>query len=143
MNGQRLRPGLEWLERLVLLSNVAWNSTRSGFWDVARNWSTGDVPGPNDDVVINVVGATPTATIRTAVSVHSRRPPLAREFFLPVASLCAGSVSDPLRWPCLLSPATELARTDWRPAEKKFARILHGRRTEWAARNSLLRTSGP
>ena len=39
---------------------------------MASNWSTDTVPGPNDDVVIAVTGATPTVTIGSNVeSVHS------------------------------------------------------------------------
>jgi hypothetical protein len=54
--GRRLGPSLERLERLVLLANVTWVSTQSGFWDVASNWSTGAVPGAGDDVTINQPG---------------------------------------------------------------------------------------
>ena len=59
----RCRPGVESLEERRLLATVNWISTGSGNWDVAANWSTGQVPGPGDDVVINVAGATPTVTI--------------------------------------------------------------------------------
>ena len=77
--GLRRRRGqssaLESLERRVVLSTVMWTSSQSGFWDVAANWvdnqGVNRVPGPNDDVTIDVTGATPTITIRTAVSVHS------------------------------------------------------------------------
>ena len=69
---RRRRPWLEALEERQLLSPVDWISTTSGNWDVGSNWSTGQVPGPNDDVVINVSGATPTVTINSgSVSVNS------------------------------------------------------------------------
>ncbi len=49
-----------------------WISTTSGSWDAASNWSTGKVPGPTDDVVIDVSGASPTVTISSNVeSVNS------------------------------------------------------------------------
>ncbi len=42
---------------------VEWISTASGNWNVGSNWSTGTVPNSNDDVIIDVPGATPTVTI--------------------------------------------------------------------------------
>jgi hypothetical protein len=51
------------LEARQLLTTVNWISTSSGNWNTASNWSTGTVPGPSDDVVINVSGASPTVTI--------------------------------------------------------------------------------
>ena len=66
------RPGLESLERRQLLATVDWISPTSGSWDVASNWSTDTVPGPTDDVVINVSGASPIVTIGSRVeSVNS------------------------------------------------------------------------
>ena len=47
------------LKQRQLLSTIDWVSTSSGSWDVASNWSTDTVPGPNDDVVIAVTGALP------------------------------------------------------------------------------------
>ena len=66
------RIGVETLQQRQLLSTVSWISATNGSWDVAGDWSTGKVPGPSDDVVINVSGATPTVTISTTVeSVNS------------------------------------------------------------------------
>jgi RHS repeat-associated protein/uncharacterized repeat protein (TIGR01451 family) len=63
---------IEPLEPRQLLATVQWISTSSGAWDVGSNWSTGQVPGSGDDVVINVKGATPTVTIDSGnQSVHS------------------------------------------------------------------------
>jgi len=60
------------LERRQLLATVNWISATSGSWDVGSNWSTGKVPGPSDDVAINVSGTTPTITISSDVeSVNS------------------------------------------------------------------------
>ncbi len=69
----RCRPGVEPLEERRLLATVNWISTSSGNWDVATNWNTGQVPGPSDDAVIDVAGATPTVTIdaTTQASVNS------------------------------------------------------------------------
>ena len=65
-------PDIEVLEERRLLANVQWISASSGDWDVASNWSTDTVPGPDDDVTIDVGGATPTVTIDSGTrSVHS------------------------------------------------------------------------
>jgi hypothetical protein len=69
---RRLGPLLESLESRQLLATVSWVSPSSGLWDVASNWSTGEIPGPSDDVVIDVTGATPTVTIDSgAQSINS------------------------------------------------------------------------
>ena len=57
------RPWVESLELRRLLSTVDWISTSSGDWNNPSKWSTGLVPGPSDDVVIDVSGASPTVTI--------------------------------------------------------------------------------
>ncbi|MGO9922159.1 MAG: beta strand repeat-containing protein, partial [Isosphaeraceae bacterium] len=71
--GRRQRPNVELLEERQLLATVQWISTTGGNWDDAANWSTGQVPGTGDDVVIDVSGATPTITIdsTTQASVNS------------------------------------------------------------------------
>ena len=63
----RCRLSLQALEARCLLATDLWTSPDSGPWDVASNWSTGKVPGANDDVIINVVGADPTVTISSSV----------------------------------------------------------------------------
>ena len=51
---------------------VNWVGTASGNWNVGSNWSTGVVPTSNEEVIINVPGATPTITISSgALSVYS------------------------------------------------------------------------
>src|SRR5947209_4954220 len=46
---------IEMLEARCLLATVLWNGGGDGtFWHDPKNWSTGQVPGQNDDVVINV-----------------------------------------------------------------------------------------
>jgi hypothetical protein len=57
----RCRPTLDALEDRLLLSTVTWVANGDGFWDVGSNWSTGSVPGPNDDV--NLDGPTGSFTI--------------------------------------------------------------------------------
>ena len=54
--GRRQRPNVELLEERQLLATVQWISTTGGNWDDAANWSTGQVPGTGDDVVIDVSG---------------------------------------------------------------------------------------
>ena len=54
----------EVLEARTLLATVNWAATSSGNWDVGSNWSTGQVPGPGDDVVINPSNAL-TVTINS------------------------------------------------------------------------------
>jgi hypothetical protein len=54
------RPALELLEQRVVLSTVQWINSSSGYWDIASNWSTGQVPGSADNVVINQAGVTIT-----------------------------------------------------------------------------------
>ncbi len=54
-----------------MLSQDKWISPTSGDWNDPADWSTGQVPGPADDAVINVSGASPTVTVDSAQSVHS------------------------------------------------------------------------
>ena len=51
--GRRLhRIRFEVLESRTLLAQVNWVAPSSGDWDLGSNWSTGQVPGPSDDVAI-------------------------------------------------------------------------------------------
>ncbi len=56
------RPVVSQLEDRALLSTVTWISSSGGDWDTPSNWSTGAVPGPSDDVVINTPGLTVTVS---------------------------------------------------------------------------------
>ena len=47
--------------------SVSWNIAGSGNWDNPANWSSGQVPGPSDDVVISTAGSA-TITIQTGDS---------------------------------------------------------------------------
>ncbi len=47
-----------------LTANISWINPGSGVWDVATNWSTGVVPGPNDVVAIDTAD-TATITIQS------------------------------------------------------------------------------
>src|SRR5262245_53251645 len=51
----RFRPRLEALEDRRLPATVAWISPGGGAWEAVRNWSTGRLPGPTDDVVIDTL----------------------------------------------------------------------------------------
>ncbi|MGO9921995.1 MAG: carboxypeptidase regulatory-like domain-containing protein [Isosphaeraceae bacterium] len=63
---------IEALEERLLLATVNWISSTSGNWDVGSNWSTGQVPGPGDDVVISVPGDNPTITLNSGnQTIHS------------------------------------------------------------------------
>ena len=44
-------------------ATVEWVSTTSGNWNVGSNWSTGAVPTSNEDVIIDIPGASPTVTV--------------------------------------------------------------------------------
>src|SRR5271157_2026662 len=59
---------LEALEERRLLATDSWTSALSGSWNNASNWSTGSVPQPGDDVVIDVANADPTVTFTSGVS---------------------------------------------------------------------------
>src|SRR4051812_10740864 len=51
----RCRPRLEALEQRLTPrgpSTVFWTSPVDGFWDSGENWSTGQVPGSADTVII-------------------------------------------------------------------------------------------
>ncbi len=59
---RRRRVGVTWnplcerLEDRTLPSTVTWINPSGGDWDTGSNWSSGAVPGPNDDVVIDMPG---------------------------------------------------------------------------------------
>src|SRR5262245_3841678 len=53
---------LEALEDRTLLAVVRWINPAGGEWNVPGNWNTGALPGPDDDVVIDVPGAAVTVT---------------------------------------------------------------------------------
>ena len=55
---------LETLEERSLLSTTTWINPGSGNWDVGANWSTGQVPGNTEDVIINIAAAA-TITIQS------------------------------------------------------------------------------
>ncbi|HLJ95648.1 MAG TPA: hypothetical protein VKU02_20900 [Gemmataceae bacterium] len=50
------RPRIERFEDRVVLSTIHWINPNSGNWEVGSNWSGGAVPGPGDDVIIDVPG---------------------------------------------------------------------------------------
>ncbi len=51
----------------IVTADVYWTNPDGGFWDDAANWSTGEVPGPNESVQIGVPGGA-TITHRTGDS---------------------------------------------------------------------------
>jgi hypothetical protein len=87
---------MEGLERRVLPATVTWINPLGGDWDTASNWSSGQVPGPSDDAIINVPGATITHIFGTRDAVHSLTSQAA-------IALSAGSLS--LAAPSLVNAA--------------------------------------
>src|SRR4051812_45603255 len=65
------RPGLESLEQRIVPALVQWVGAQDGDWNTPENWDGGAVPGPDDDVEINVAGITVTHTDGTEDAVHS------------------------------------------------------------------------
>jgi len=54
-NRGTLKPRLEYLEERIVLSTVSWNGGGGNFdWNTALNWSGDVLPGPSDDVTINL-----------------------------------------------------------------------------------------
>ncbi len=57
---------------VVSPTTVEWISSSSGNWNTASDWSTGVVPSSNQEVIIDVSGASPTITISSgSMSVYS------------------------------------------------------------------------
>ena len=54
--------GVEHLESRQLLTTVSLNVDTSGSWNDPDNWSTGNIPQPGDDMVIDRAAANPTVT---------------------------------------------------------------------------------
>src|SRR4051794_7262549 len=52
------RPQQDRLEDRTLLATVTWMNPGGGDWDTSANWSTGALPGPSDDVIIDQSGIT-------------------------------------------------------------------------------------
>jgi hypothetical protein len=90
---QRRRiPAMDELEGRTLPNSVSWMAGTSGFWDVGSNWSTGTVPGANDDVVINQAAAL-TVTLRGGgFTVHSLQS--TNDIALTAGSLTIGAASE-------------------------------------------------
>jgi hypothetical protein len=61
-NPRGYRASFDVLERRSLLAVVNWIAATGGDWNVGSNWSTGQVPGPNDTAVIDLSGS-PTISI--------------------------------------------------------------------------------
>lgn len=66
-------------------ATVRWINSDDGDWDEPVNWTGNAVPGANDDVIVDVVGAFPLVTIRqaplagTVFTRHFARSVIARE----------------------------------------------------------------
>jgi hypothetical protein len=66
-------------------ATVRWINSDDGDWDDPVNWTVNAMPVANDDVVVDVVGASPLVTIRqaplagTGVTLHFAKSVIARE----------------------------------------------------------------
>jgi hypothetical protein len=67
----RLRLHFEYLEDRLTPSTVSWINPAGGDWDVGTNWSTGNVPGADDDAAVGFSGITITHNASNADSVNS------------------------------------------------------------------------
>jgi hypothetical protein len=70
-NASQFRPAVESLEGRLVPSTVRWTNADGGVWSNPANWSTGAVPGPDDDVVIDMpadVYATTTTAVNSITS---------------------------------------------------------------------------
>jgi len=65
------RPAVNRLEDRTLLATVTWINPNGGDWDTPSNWSTGALPGPSDDVVINLPNITVTHDTSVSDAVNS------------------------------------------------------------------------
>src|SRR5262245_32257288 len=73
-NPPAFRLRVEELEDRLVPATVTWINPAGGDWNTAVNWSTGAVPGPSDDVIIDLPGQntfTVTHTVPTVESVKS------------------------------------------------------------------------
>jgi hypothetical protein len=61
---------LELLEGRVLLAVDSWTNPLGGSWNTPGNWSSGSVPGPDDDVLINLSGNLTVHLSDGTASVH-------------------------------------------------------------------------
>jgi hypothetical protein len=68
---KRFRPQLEGLEGRLAPAIVTWINPAGGLWSVGSNWSGGAVPGPADDVTIDVGADTQVTHSVGADSVHT------------------------------------------------------------------------
>jgi len=55
----------------LFLSTVSWSATGSGLWSTAADWSTGVVPQPGDDVLINEPGNNLQVSLTGSTAVNS------------------------------------------------------------------------
>ena len=67
------RPTFEAMEDRTMLATVLWMNAAGGDWEVPGNWSTDQLPEPQDDVVINALnpGAIVTHSQNVTDTIHS------------------------------------------------------------------------
>src|SRR5258707_412628 len=67
----RLPLNLEVLEDRTVPTTVNWINAAGGTLNTPANWSTGNVPGPNDDAVISTAAAATISLTGGTITVHS------------------------------------------------------------------------
>jgi RHS repeat-associated protein/uncharacterized repeat protein (TIGR01451 family) len=70
-NREATPTGAEATTRVAATTTVTWINAAGGDWDNPSNWDLGRVPGPGDDVVINIPGITITHVSARADAIHS------------------------------------------------------------------------
>jgi hypothetical protein len=85
---------LERLEDRLAPATVSWNVDTDGNWNTAKDWSTGTVPGPNDDVVINRAGSVTVTIDSGSQSVHSLKSSSQETVALSGGSLTVATASE-------------------------------------------------
>jgi hypothetical protein len=71
-NPSCFRPAVESLEGRLVPSTVRWITRIGGIWSDPANWSTGAVPGPSDDVVVDMPADVFVTTSAQVHNIHSQ-----------------------------------------------------------------------
>jgi hypothetical protein len=73
----------------IVEATSVWTNPLGGFWDVASNWDTGQVPGPQDDVLVDVPDGSVIVNrvgLTTVRSLRSKNPILLQGGTMEVAT---------------------------------------------------------